>query len=188
MPRAQSDTKAQIRAVALDLFARKGFEKTSLREIAERLDITKAALYYHFPSKNDLLRSLVEPLGEDIEALLAEYGAVAGAEGVADRRALVGAYYDVCVRHSGLMTAVLSDLASLAEIGLVDAILSWRRRLDSLLVGPDAGVPAHMGAVIALGGLQDLAVMFSPREAVAHRERAVDIAMAALESGLSDMD
>ncbi|WP_235432063.1 hypothetical protein [Nocardiopsis sp. RV163] len=45
-----------------------------------------------------------------------------------------------------------------------------------------------MGAVIALGGLQDLSVMFSFEEAADHRERALDIAVAALEAGLSDMD
>lgn len=185
VPRARSDTKAQIQAVALELFARKGFEKTSLREIAERLDITKAALYYHFPSKNDLLTSLVRPLGEDMEALFARYGGHGGAD---DPRALLGDYFDVCVRHSALLLAVLNDLGALADVGLVDSVISWRRRLDALLVGPEGGVPARMGAVIALGGIQDLSVMFSPREAVDHRERAIDIAMAALEAGMSGMD
>ncbi|MFD6949385.1 TetR family transcriptional regulator [Nocardiopsis sp. TSRI0078] len=187
MPRARNDTKAQIRAVALELFARQGFDKTSLREIAERLDITKAALYYHFPSKNDLLRSLVEPLGEDMEALFARYGE-AGDRGTSDPRALLGAYFDVCVRHSVLLVAVLHDLGSLAETGLVDSVISWRRDLDALLVGAGSGVPARMGAVIALGGIQDVSVMFPPEEAAAHRERAVDIAMAALEAGMSGMD
>src|SRR5262249_20860254 len=46
--RHRSDTRARIQQVALELFAEQGYEKTSLREIAERLDVTKAALYYHF--------------------------------------------------------------------------------------------------------------------------------------------
>ena len=49
MPRLNTDTKAEIKAVALELFAANGADRTSLREIAERLGITKAALYYHFP-------------------------------------------------------------------------------------------------------------------------------------------
>ena len=46
--RTRSDTRARIQRVALELFAEQGYDKTSLREIAERLDVTKAALYYHF--------------------------------------------------------------------------------------------------------------------------------------------
>jgi len=56
------DTRAEILAVAAELFTEQGYEATSLREIAERLDITKAALYYHFPSKDDMLRALIEPM------------------------------------------------------------------------------------------------------------------------------
>ena len=43
---------------ALDLFIEKGYDKTSLREIAEQLGFTKAALYYHFASKDDILMAL----------------------------------------------------------------------------------------------------------------------------------
>jgi AcrR family transcriptional regulator len=49
--RRHHDTRARIQQVALELFAEQGYDKTSLREIAERLDVTKAALYYHFKSK-----------------------------------------------------------------------------------------------------------------------------------------
>ncbi len=52
------DTRERILDVALDLFIEKGYDKTSLREIAEGLGFTKAALYYHFPSKQDILMAL----------------------------------------------------------------------------------------------------------------------------------
>lgn len=52
------DTRERILDVALDLFVEKGYDKTSLREIAERMGFTKAALYYHFASKSDLLMAL----------------------------------------------------------------------------------------------------------------------------------
>jgi AcrR family transcriptional regulator len=51
-------TRDRILDVALDLFIEKGFDKTSLREIAEQLGFTKAALYYHFASKDDILMAL----------------------------------------------------------------------------------------------------------------------------------
>jgi AcrR family transcriptional regulator len=58
-PAAQSgDTKQRILDVALDLFTEQGYDGTSLRQIAERLGITKAAIYYHFESKEDILMAL----------------------------------------------------------------------------------------------------------------------------------
>jgi AcrR family transcriptional regulator len=57
------DTRGEILEVAAELFTDRGYEATSLREIAERLGITKAALYYHFRSKDDILRALLEPMG-----------------------------------------------------------------------------------------------------------------------------
>ncbi|MFE3461919.1 TetR/AcrR family transcriptional regulator [Nocardiopsis aegyptia] len=183
MPREQSDTKAEIRSVALELFARQGFEKTSLREIAERLGVTKAALYYHYASKNDLLTALVTPLHEDMDALFARLG-----DGPVEPRLVFGAYFDVCVRHSGLLLAVLADLGALAQIGLVESVLEWRDRLDVLLVGRDAPLPARMGAVMAIGGLQDIAVVLDAEAAAAHREHAVRVALAALAAGASGMD
>ena len=53
-----ASTRDRILDVALDLFIEKGYDGTSLREIAERLGFTKAALYYHYASKADILMAL----------------------------------------------------------------------------------------------------------------------------------
>ena len=57
--------------LALKLFAEQGYEKTSLREIAEQLGVTKAALYYYFKSKEDIVRSLVEDYVAELDELIA---------------------------------------------------------------------------------------------------------------------
>jgi AcrR family transcriptional regulator len=73
--RAGEETRERILDVALELFNDQGYDKTSLREIAERLGITKAALYYYFERKEDILlelhlrlheigREILEQLGE----------------------------------------------------------------------------------------------------------------------------
>jgi AcrR family transcriptional regulator len=64
-------TRERIQSIALELFAEQGYEKTSLREIAERLDVTKAALYYHFRSKEDIVRSFVEDYRAELEEVIA---------------------------------------------------------------------------------------------------------------------
>jgi AcrR family transcriptional regulator len=68
--RGRGDTRQQILDAALDLFGEQGYDKTSLREIAERVGVTKAALYYHFRSKEDLLVALIEPMSAMQDALL----------------------------------------------------------------------------------------------------------------------
>src|SRR6202453_2150472 len=65
-PEAQP-TRERILDIALELFNEQGYDKTSLREIAERLGFTKAALYYHFERKEDILLELhlrLHALGE----------------------------------------------------------------------------------------------------------------------------
>ncbi|MEV6767951.1 helix-turn-helix domain-containing protein [Nocardia sp. NPDC051030] len=66
----RSDTRERIRAVAMELFTERGYEKTSLREIAERLGVTKAALYYHFRTKEDIVASLSEDLRRGIDEIV----------------------------------------------------------------------------------------------------------------------
>lgn len=69
-PRAGSDlsTRERILDIALELFTEQGYDKTSLRGIAERLGTTKAALYYYFERKEDILLELhlrLHALGTD---------------------------------------------------------------------------------------------------------------------------
>lgn len=58
-PRSQgAETRERILDVAQELFTQHGYDKTSLRDIADRLGITKAALYYYFERKDDILLEL----------------------------------------------------------------------------------------------------------------------------------
>jgi AcrR family transcriptional regulator len=65
------DVRDHIRRVALELFIEEGYDKTSLREIAEKLGVTKAALYYHFPTKDDIVNSLIEQRIAAVDELIA---------------------------------------------------------------------------------------------------------------------
>lgn len=69
----RGNTRQRIQDVALELFVEQGYEKTSLREIAEQLEVTKAALYYHFKTKEDILSSIFEDLNRPVEEIL-EWG------------------------------------------------------------------------------------------------------------------
>ena len=72
---AKVDTRQRILNVALDLFTEQGYDGTSLREIAEQLGVTKAAIYYHFESKEDILMALhmrIHDFGREALLLIGE--------------------------------------------------------------------------------------------------------------------
>lgn len=70
MSERTGDTRSRIQEVALDLFTEQGYEQTSLREIAERLGVTKAALYYHFKSKEEIAASFLDDRVTHINELI----------------------------------------------------------------------------------------------------------------------
>ncbi|MER7750675.1 helix-turn-helix domain-containing protein [Kitasatospora sp. NPDC097643] len=67
----RSDTRARIIEVSLELFSEQGYEQTSLREIADRLGVTKAALYYHFKTKDDIVLGIVERMAAPMDETIA---------------------------------------------------------------------------------------------------------------------
>jgi AcrR family transcriptional regulator len=66
----RTDTRARAVTVALSLFVRQGYTATSLREIAEQLGVTKAALYFHFRTKEEILTAILRGYLDGIKALV----------------------------------------------------------------------------------------------------------------------
>ena len=100
------DTRAQILGVARELFVTQGFAATTTRELAERLGFTKAALYYHFRTKDDLLSALTAPLVERMRALVT--GTPLEATSSA-RRAVLAAYIDIAAADLDLIRVLTQD-------------------------------------------------------------------------------
>ena len=97
MSESTGSTRSRIQAVALELFTEQGYEKTSLREIAERLGVTKAALYYHFKSKDEIVNSFVEDRLASLDAIISR-AANRPADNAA-RRAVIDEYADAFFAH-----------------------------------------------------------------------------------------
>lgn len=137
-------TKERIQRVALELFVLHGYEKTSLREISDRLGITKAALYYHYASKQELLKSITQPLIDEFEEL------VAGAQ---DPESLLSSYIDLLHRHQAVFQLVANDHASLAAAELVERSVQLRRDVVRRLAGPDPRPADYIRAAAAFGAI-----------------------------------
>jgi AcrR family transcriptional regulator len=175
----QSDTKQRILQTARELFATKGVQQTSLQEIADRLGITKPALYYHFSSREDLVRSIVTPLLEDGEQFIArmeQRAEVSPAE-------LVEGYFDFHHRHRAGILLLLTEMTTLAELGLIDLVLAWRARLTRLVFGPEPTLAQEARAVLAFGGLQDCSMQFPDAPVDELRAATVRAALDALGIG-----
>jgi AcrR family transcriptional regulator len=178
VPRRNADTREDIRTVALELFAENGVEQTSLRQIAERLDITKAALYYHFPSKDELLAELAQPLMDDLDGFFAQVRE----EGPGEPEGILRSYLDLCHRHRKLLQSVLRDPTVLARLGTLTQVLYRRLEVDRALVGSD--LPAdRVRAIIAFGGLQDCVVLMGDEPLDGYADAAVASAVRALHPG-----
>jgi AcrR family transcriptional regulator len=146
------DTRSRLRELALELFAEQGYEKTSLREIAERLGVTKAALYYYFKSKEDIVRSLVEDYYAELDTLIAW---ARERPRTGDTRAeLVRRYLDIVANGAAVFRmlhqnqAAVSSLAAAKERGEL-----FRERMDALvdlLTGPDAPLRDQVRAASCL--------------------------------------
>lgn len=90
-------TRGRIQQIAIELFTENGYEATSLREIAERLGVTKAALYYHFKTKDEIVESLIGDQIARIDELI-DWGREQPPT-LDTRREFVRRYSDMLYRH-----------------------------------------------------------------------------------------
>ena len=145
----QGDTRVKIRSVALNLFSEQGYEKTSLREIAERLGVTKAALYYHFKSKEDIVVSLFDDLVSEIDELVTWVRTQPPAPET--RRELLRRYTEV-MRNNGrqLMRCLQENQPAFRDLKPGAAMRDRFRTLGALMAGPDAAAAEKFRARLAL--------------------------------------
>jgi AcrR family transcriptional regulator len=98
-------TRQQILETAQRLFAEQGYDATSLQMIADEMGLTKAAVYYHFPAKVEILHETMRPGIERIRALLDEAALMRGRRARIEH--LVNGYIDFLVknRHYAVMAS-----------------------------------------------------------------------------------
>ncbi|MEU3722030.1 helix-turn-helix domain-containing protein [Streptomyces sp. NPDC031705] len=124
----RGNTRQRIQDVALELFAEQGYEKTSLREIAERLDVTKAALYYHFKTKEDIIISVFEDLTRPIDELI-EW-AQEQPRTLETKREVLRRYSEAMAAGAPLYRFMQENQATMRELSIGETV---KRRLFTLV-------------------------------------------------------
>lgn len=148
-PRGQG--RARVLRAALELFTVHGVSGTSLQMIADHLGVTKAAVYYQFHAKEDIVLAAMAPAFEDMRAFVAEAEQAASAEEATDRAL------------RGLVELVVGNrdiIASLSRDPEVERIVQSHGEYDDLtnrftrlLLGPDPTSRRLAAVSLLQGGL-----------------------------------
>ncbi|MDO3702844.1 TetR family transcriptional regulator [Micromonospora sp. C28SCA-DRY-2] len=152
------DTRTRILRAALDLFAEHGYQRTALRQIADRLRLTKAAILYHFPAKEHLLAALIEPLVADLERLLDSAEELPTDQA---RWAVLEGWVDTMLTHRRPLGMLFHDIALITRGDTYNRLMRIAMRANDRIAGPDAGRRERVRAVQAVAMCSDPVVFFT---------------------------
>jgi AcrR family transcriptional regulator len=95
--RERTDTRQRILDAARDLFVENGYQATTMRAIADRIEFTPTAIYHHFKNKEELLHELCD---QDFRSLAAAFFRIGRIEDPVERLVRIGAaYVDFAIEH-----------------------------------------------------------------------------------------
>jgi AcrR family transcriptional regulator len=141
---------------AAALFARRGFAKTSVQEVADAVGLSKAGLLHHFPSKEALHQAVLgqaEALGRRV---LDQVGDLP--HGPARDRHVLEFLLDLALAHPGLVALLLAPLTQGEhESAIAEVDAAGAAALEAF--GVDPGAPPSERAIRVVGSLTALAVL-----------------------------
>jgi AcrR family transcriptional regulator len=175
----------RIAPLALARFRVGGFVGTSIADLAGALGVSKAAIYYHYRSKDALLHRLVDPLLDAIDACIQDHTTPVASARTA--RQLLGAYLAVLLAHREVVPLIATDVAVLNHPTIGPRLRAQNQQLRALLTTADTSVAARLRAEAALGGIWRPLIAEPPLDLAdpAHQRILIDAAVAALQPSRS---
>lgn len=173
-PRNRRDV---LLSAALDGFAHRGYDGTTVAELAAATGMSKAAVSYHFPTKNDLLHALADPLLDDLDALVKRYPpAPTWPDQV---RALLEDYLTTLTEHRQVAAWLDSDKAVLNHPEIGARLHRNTNRMRRAITGSTKNsTVAAARATAALGSLWRPVRALTAIQLAAHRDALIHTAMA----------
>ena len=102
-----ADTRQRLIDAAMALFIRHSFAGTSLQMIADELGFTKAAIYHHFRTREQLLTAVLEPIIDKLSAVVDDAETQRGVHARAER--MLSGYARLAVENPMLVSVLASD-------------------------------------------------------------------------------
>jgi AcrR family transcriptional regulator len=146
--------RARLVGAATQLFVERGVGSTSLQAIADRLGVTKAAVYHQFATKDEIVLAVADQI-------IARLGAIADsaeATGSPDDavRVTIDGLADLVVSERGLASISQTDPAMAQILGAHEPYLAEIARIDAILLGPAPTVHRRIAFAFAGGGVMSL--------------------------------
>jgi len=138
------DTRARLVAAAVDLFTRHSFAGTSLQMIADELGFTKAAIYYHFRTREQLLCAVLEPILEQLRDVIETAEELRSAAARAEH--MVSGYAAVAAGNRALVSVLAGDPGVIEELRRRP---DWAELIDRQMALLADAVPGPAGLVKA---------------------------------------
>jgi AcrR family transcriptional regulator len=175
----------RIAHLALARFRVGGFIGTSIADLAGALGVSKAAIYYHYRSKDTLLHRLVDPLLDAIDACLQDHN-----QPTRTARQLLGDYLAVLLAHREVVPLITTDVAVLNHPSIGPRLRAQNQQLQSLLAVPNTDVAARLRAEAALGAIWRPLIAEPPLDLTdpAHQHTLIDAAVATLQPSRPSAD
>lgn len=143
--------------VAAGLFARRGFAKTSVQDVADAVGLSKAGLLHHFPSKEALYAAVLGQ-AEALGARVLDSVRDLPLGPPRDRRALE-VMVDVALAHPGLVALLIAPVTQGGADAVHDSDVGPAAAAALQAFGVEVGVPVSERAVRVAGALAAVAVL-----------------------------
>lgn len=147
----EESTRARLVVAAVVLFTQHGFAGTSLQMIADELGFTKAAIYYHFRTREQLLSAVVEPILEQLRIVVETAEQQRTAHARADH--MLRGYAELAVQNRALVSVLAGDPSvndALRTRPEWDAVIN---RQMALLADTDSGPAGMVKAAVVFSGI-----------------------------------